>query len=84
MQAAVDRRTESGAVLEPVEGLDPERALALFTTASAAPGGAPRRVAVGERADLCLLDRPWSAARDVLASECVAAVLCAGHVVFQR
>ena len=84
MQAAVDRRTRGGAALGPDEGITPERALALFTTTAAAPGGAPRRVAMGMRADLCLLDRSWSAARDVLGSECVAATFCAGEVVFRR
>lgn len=84
MQAAVDRRTSDGAALGREEEIDPERALALFTTGAFAPGGEPRRVALGMDADLCLLDRPWSAARGVLASECVAATLCAGEVVFRR
>ena len=84
MQAAVDRHTRGGTALGPEEGIAPERALALFTTTAAAPGGSPRRVAVGARADLCLLDRSWSNARDNLESKCVAATLCAGEVVFRR
>jgi len=84
MRAAVDRRTAGGTALGAFEGITPERALALFTTSAAAPGGVPRRVEAGTCADLCLLDRPWAAARDLLAKECVAATLCAGQVAFRR
>ncbi len=68
MQAAVSRRTRSGQVMGAQEALTPEQALALFTTALDAPGGAPRRIAVGQPADLCLLDRCWSDARRDLAA----------------
>ena len=84
MQAAVDRRTAAGETLAAAEGLSPERALALFTTPPDAPGGAPRRIAPGARADLCLLDRPWSRAREALESEAVVATIGAGKVLFQR
>jgi predicted amidohydrolase YtcJ len=84
MQAAVDRRSAGGATLAADEALSPERALALFTTAAEAPGGPPRRVAPGAEADLCLLDRPWSRARDALASDAVAATIAAGRVLWQR
>jgi len=83
MQAALDRRTPSGIRLGEAEALSPERALALFTTASDSPGGAPRRVAVGEPADLCLLDRPWARARDALSSEQVRLTCVAGQVSWQ-
>src|SRR5690606_19277827 len=63
MQAAVDRRTMSGRTLGEAEALSPEEALALFGGDPLAPGGAPMRIAPGSPADLCLLDRPWSAAR---------------------
>ena len=66
MRAAVDRRTLGGAELGRDERITPEQALALFTTTAQAPGGAVRRVAAGERADLCLLDRPWADARETL------------------
>ena len=81
MQAAVDRRSASGAVLGADEGLDPERALALFTTPADAPGGEPRRLAPGEPADLCLLRVPWSRARDALSSDLVAATIRAGRLL---
>ena len=82
MRAAVTRETHTGSVLGAREALSPERALALFTTPPEAPGGAPRRVRVGEAADLCLLDRPWSAARVALSRDLVAATVLAGKVTF--
>jgi predicted amidohydrolase YtcJ len=79
MQAAVDRRTPDGSVLGPDERVAPEIALELFTSSAHAPGGPRRRVAVGQRADLCLLDLPWSAARTRLASTRVRGILVAGE-----
>jgi predicted amidohydrolase YtcJ len=84
MRAAVERRTLSGARLGADEALSPERALALFTSPPEAPGDAPRRVAPGAAADLCLLDRPWAAARAALDGECVAATFVEGRLVFRR
>jgi predicted amidohydrolase YtcJ len=81
MQAALDRRTAAGQALAEAEALSPERALALFTTPAAQPGGAPRRVRPGAAADLCLLDRPWARARDLLSSTAVAATLRAGQLI---
>lgn len=82
IQAAVDRRSEAGVRLAPAEALTPERALALFTSAPQAPGGEARAVAVGAAADLCLLDRPWSAGRGELRSDLVALTLLRGEVIF--
>lgn len=82
MRAAVTRETHTGRVLGAGEALTPERALALFTTPPDDPGGAPRRVRVGEAADLCLLDRPWSDARVALSRDLVAATVLAGQVTF--
>jgi predicted amidohydrolase YtcJ len=84
MQAAVTRCTRDGALLSESESLTPERALALFTSSPCAPGGPPRRVTVGALADLCVLDRPWSRARDELSSSMVTATVVAGRVVWQR
>ncbi len=84
MRAAVERRSEGGRVLGPAEALTPERALALFTTPAAAPGGPTRRIVVGEPADLCLLDRPWSQARHDLSSDRVAATIRAGTIITQQ
>lgn len=82
IRAAVTRETADGAALGREEALTPERALALFTTPPENPGGAPRCVAVGEAADLCVLDRPWSRARQVLSSDLVAATVLGGEVTF--
>lgn len=84
IRAAVDRRTRDGAVLGPEECVAPERALALFLSPPEAPGAASRRVAAGEPADLCLLDRPWREARERLSSRCVAATVVDGRVVHRR
>ena len=59
---AVDRRTKSGRVLGAAERIDAGRALAMFLSPPDDPAGAPRRVATGASADLCLLDRPLAAA----------------------
>ena len=83
MRAAVERRTYSGAALGPEEAVSPERALALFTSPAEAPGAAPRALAVGAAADLCLLDRPWAVVREELCSEHVAATIRAGELIFQ-
>ncbi|MCH2171456.1 amidohydrolase family protein [Myxococcota bacterium] len=82
--AAVDRRTESGVAMGTAEGLTPERALALFTTPPGQPGGAPRSLEVGARADLCLLDVPWRVAREDLSSQHVEATWCDGAMVWHR
>ena len=81
MQAAVDRRSAAGVALGEHEALSPERALALFTSSADAPGGPPRRIEPGARADLCLLNRPWKQARDRLDARDVAATLCAGAIL---
>jgi predicted amidohydrolase YtcJ len=84
MRAAVERRSRGGERLGAAEAVAPERALALFTSPAEAPGGPPRRIAPGEPADLCLLDRPWREAREDLSSRAVRATLCAGEPAFLR
>ena len=82
MQAAVDRRTAAGASVSPGEGVAPERALDLFTTPAADPGGRPRTVAPGAPGDLCLLRVPWARARDALDAGFVRATFVGGERVF--
>ncbi|HXK25662.1 MAG TPA: amidohydrolase family protein [Myxococcota bacterium] len=82
MRAAVDRLAPDGQPLGANEALSPERALALFTTPAESPGGAPRRIVRGAPADLCLLDRPWSAARRQLESRHVVATWCDGRLAW--
>lgn len=81
MAAAVRRETALGRVLGAGERLTPEQALALFTGSADAPGGPSRRVAPGEPADLCLLDRPWARARAALDEVRVRATVVAGRAV---
>jgi predicted amidohydrolase YtcJ len=82
MRAAVDRRTETGRTLGPDEALTPEEALALFTSPAESPGTPARSIRVGAPADLCLLDRPWSDARNELSSASVAATLRGDSVIW--
>ncbi len=84
ISAAVTRRTADGRVIGAQEALSPERALALFTTPAEDPGGEPRRIAIGETADLCLLDRGWKEARNSLCHDHVAATIFGGKVIFRR
>ncbi|HQR02914.1 MAG: amidohydrolase family protein [Proteobacteria bacterium] len=61
MAAAVSRRTRAGAYIGTAEALNPDQALALFRPDPFSPLAMPA-LTVGMPADLCLLDRPWSAA----------------------
>lgn len=81
MRAAVARRSAGGVVLGADEALTPEEALALFVTPLESPGRQARRLAAGAIADLCLLARPWSAARDRLDAEDVAGTWVMGRRV---
>ena len=83
MAAAVERRSESGAVLSADEALAPERALALFTTHPSDPGGPPRALGEGAPADLCLLGAPWREVRRELGSQHVRATLRAGVCIYR-
>lgn len=82
MQAAVSRRTREGAFITPEEALSPEEALALYL-ADPADLARQRRIAPGEPADLCLLDRPWAQARERLTSADVRSAFVAGDLVHQ-
>ena len=83
MRAAVHRQSASGRSLGPDEALSAEQALSLYLGSLDAPEKV-RRMEVGARADLCLLDRPWGQARTRLQSDCVRATLQAGQCVFRR
>lgn len=82
MQAAVSRRTRDGVAIGAGESLSPEEALAMFLSPLATPGQAPRRISLGSVADLCLLDRPWSAARHNLAEVGVQLTLKSGEPIW--
>lgn len=83
MAAAVARRTREGAVLGATEALTPEQALALYL-ADPLDLRRTRNVAPGERADLCLLDRPWAAVCGRLRDQDVRLTIIAGQVVYDR
>jgi predicted amidohydrolase YtcJ len=84
MRAAVSRRTADGARLGPVEGLRPEEALGLFLAPLEDPGGPGRQVAVGARADLCLLSVPWHEARCRLDRRLVRATYVDGREIWRE
>ena len=83
IRAAVLRSTSAGTPFTPAEALSPEGALALYL-ADPLDLARQRRIAVGEPADLCLLDRPWTLARTRLDSADVRATITSGQLVYQR
>ena len=78
MQTAVDRCTASGVVLGRAEGITPEQALGLFLGPAEAAGNGRYGIEPGERADLCLLHKPWQVAREHLTRELVRATFIDG------
>ncbi len=80
MAAAVSRRTRDGQTIGSGEAITPEQALSLYL-APPADLSHQRRIAVGEPADLCLLDRPWAEARLRLTSADVRASFVAGRLI---
>lgn len=82
MHAAVHRRTTAGVSFTREETLTPEQALALYLC-DPLELRRERPVAVGEPADLCLLDRPWQAARVRLDARDVRITIASGRVVHQ-
>ncbi len=82
MKAAVERRSRSGTVLGSEEALTPEQALALFTCPASDPGGDSRKIELGERADLCLLNQPWKRVRETLSKSLVRATICNGKIIY--
>jgi predicted amidohydrolase YtcJ len=83
MRAAVRRRTRAEAPIGPAEAIVPRRALDLFLGPMDEPGGAPRRIRPGERADLCLLKTGLAEALDALGAELVAATVVDGRLVHE-
>lgn len=81
IKAATDRSTPSAQIVGPAERLSPDQALAGYLREPADPGGTPRKVAVGARADLVLLRVPRAEALARPAADLVAATLISGSVV---
>lgn len=84
MVAATTRTTARGAVVGPEERISPARALRLFLPDLCTPGGPPRAVATGHRADLCLLDCPLDTALASCDSGHVRMTVCDGAIAFER
>jgi predicted amidohydrolase YtcJ len=82
--AATRRRTSSGAILGPAERLTPAAALAAYLAPPDDPGGPPRRIRPGARADLVLLRKPLAAALAEVPATPVRAVLFGGRRVPAR
>lgn len=80
MQDAVTRRTANGSVLGASECLSPEQALDSWLGSAESPAQ-PRRVAVGEVADLCLLKQDWAGLRTQLHCAEPRLVLRAGRAI---
>ncbi len=84
MRAAVVRRTRNGVPMGEDECLTPSQALALFGGDLRKPAGGLRDLAVGQVADLCLLDVPWEALSADLDAAHVAMTLCRGSIAYRR
>lgn len=84
MQAAMSRRTASGAVIGAKEALTPEQALELFLGDPMQPGSGKNHIDVNMPATLCLLDRAWEHARLDLSTMTVNKTLIDGAVVWSR
>jgi predicted amidohydrolase YtcJ len=80
MDAAVSRLTQGGALIGESEALTPEQALDLYLSDPQVLSRR-RRVSIGAPADLCLLDRSWTAARNALSSVRVRATLIDGQPI---
>lgn len=83
MHAAVSRATRTGQLVGASEALTPEAALSLFLADPFDPA-VERRIEPEVPADLCLLDRPWSEARERLSAGDVRATWIEGSLVHDR
>ena len=80
--AAAGRLTADGRLVAPDERVDAARALTAYCGTPLDPGGAPRRIARGEVADIAVLDRPWHRFTGEPAAVRVRATVIGGRVAF--
>ena len=78
--AAAGRMTGDGRRVAPGERVAAARALAAYFGTPLDPGGAPRRIARGEVADIAVLDRPWRRVISEPAAVRVAATVIGGRL----
>jgi predicted amidohydrolase YtcJ len=83
MAAAVDRRTRSGQDVGAGERIAARAAVDLYLGAAGAPA-APRTIAVGQPADLCVLGVPWRAVPSALRDAPVQRTYVAGTPVYEH
>jgi len=81
MRAAITRKSRDGVAMGAAECLAPAQAIALFGGDAHRPGKGLRQLAVGQPADLCLLDLPWDALCEDLQARHVALTLCDGRII---
>lgn len=84
MRAANQRCTRAGVVIGAAERVAPEQSLRGYLLHGQALQAPVRKVEPGADADLCLLNKPWSAIKKQLAEAQVQATICAGKVVYRR
>lgn len=82
MAVAVDRRTRAGIRLGVDERVAPRIALGLYLDDPGRPGQGGRKLAAGQRADLCLLKTTLDEVLEDPSADHVAATLCAGRLVY--
>ena len=80
MASAMHRPSKLG----PDEAIRADDALALYTKPPTDAGAAPRKIAIGERADLCLLDRSWLDACADFSAVNVRATWVGGELVYDK
>ena len=66
------------------EAITADMALAIYTKSANDAGSEPRKITVGELADICLLDRSWSAAKENFLDVKVQATWIGGRLVYNR
>ncbi len=80
LQAAAERRTPAGRCLGTAELWPLRLGLEGYLSSPLDPGGPPRRVAVGEPADLVLLREPWEAVVAAPAADLVRFIIYGGQI----
>ena len=83
MKAAVDRTTRDDQVIGPNERLTPTQALNLFLGSLDEPAK-PREIAIGEIADICLIDKTWEQLKSDLSQTNIKATFHKGKLIYNN